>query len=56
MQQAYQSNASALRGVCYRIPLLLWWTRISCTSDSLSDNSLKHGAAGAGSDWVGGRT
>ena len=27
------------------------WTRISYTSDSLSDNSLKHGVAGAGSDW-----
>ena len=32
------------------------WTRISYTSDSLSDNSLKHGVAGAGSDWVEGRT
>ena len=29
------------------------WAKVSYT---LSDNSLKHGVAGAGSDWVEGRT
>jgi len=32
------------------------WTRISYTSDSFSDSSLRQGAEGAGSDWVDSRT
>ena len=31
------------------------WTRILYTSDLLSDSSLKHGVAGAGSNWVDGK-
>ena len=36
--------------------VVLSWTRISYTSDSFSDSSLRQGADGAGSDWVDGRT
>ena len=32
------------------------WNRISYTSDSLSDSSLRQGAEGAGNDWVDGKT
>ena len=60
MQQVYQSSASALRDVYYASHPIAFvvssWTRISYTSDSLSDSSLRQGAQGAGSDWVDGRT